>query len=162
MIKREDLYLSAKEALENRGVDLKDLAVLVYEAQKKHSPHITEEIALHHINAVLKKREVQHAVLTGIAIDIAAEKNLLEGPILDIIKRDDGLYGPDETLAFSITGCYGSIADSNFGHFDINKPGIIGHFNDKKARPGEVHTFLDDVLCALVASACSRYAHQNG
>jgi phosphatidylglycerophosphatase A len=162
MNKREDLFLAAKEALQNRGVDLKELAILVLEAQKKHSPDITMEIAMHHIEAVLKKREVQHAVLTGIALDIAAEKGLLEEPILSIIRRDDGLYGGDETLALSITDCYGSIAKSNFGNFDINKPGIIGLFNDKKAKPGEVHTFLDDILCALVAAACSRYAHQNG
>lgn len=162
MSKNQDLYLAAKKALEDRGVDLTKLAVLVYDAQKKHSPTITEEIALEHIEAVLKKREVQHAVLTGIAIDVAAEKKLLEGPILDVILRDEGLYGVDETLAFSITGCYGSIASSNFGNFDINKPGIIGVYNDKKAKPGECHTYLDDILCALVAAACSRYAHQNG
>ncbi|MGN5650598.1 phosphatidylglycerophosphatase A family protein [Bacillus sp. Brlt_9] len=162
MKKNEDLFQAAKEALEGRGVDLNELAILVYDAQKKHSAELTIEIALEHIEAVLKKREVQHAVLTGIAIDIASEKGLLEGPIQDIIARDEGLYGPDETLAFSITNCYGSIASSNFGNFDINKPGIIGHFNDKEARPGEVHTFLDDILCALVAAACSRYAHQNG
>ena len=162
MNKREDLFFAAKEALEKRGVDLNELAVLVYEAQKKHSSDITKEIALQNIEAVLKKREVQHAVLTGIALDIAAEKGLLEGPILNIIERDDGLYGVDETLALSITDCYGSIAKSNFGNFDINKPGIIGVFNDRGAKPGEVHTFLDDILCALVAAACSRYAHQNG
>lgn len=162
MSKNVDLYMAAKQALEGRGVDLKELAVLVNDAQKKHNPDITPEISLEHINAVLKKREIQHAVLTGIAIDVAAEKGLLEGPIQDIIRRDEGLYGPDETLAFSITGCYGSIASSNFGNFDINKPGIIGVFNDQKAKPGEVHTFLDDILCALVAAACSRFAHQNG
>lgn len=162
MNKQKDLFLATQEALVQRGVDIKELAVLVYEAQRKFSDKITLEIASEHILGVMKKREVQHAVLTGIAIDIAAEKGLLEGPILDIIKRDEGLYGPDETLALSITGCYGSIASSNFGNFDINKPGIIGHFNDKEARPGEVHTFLDDILCALVAAACSRFAHQNG
>jgi phosphatidylglycerophosphatase A len=162
MKKRQDLYLATKEALESRGVDLKELAFLVYEAQKKHSSEITIDLALEHIESVLKKREVQHAVLTGIAIDVAAEKGLLEGPILDIIQRDDGLYGLDESLAFSITDVFGTIAKTQFGKLDIDKPGIIGKYNNKGLKPGEVHTYLDDILGALVAAACSRYAHKNG
>jgi len=162
MNKQQDLFLAAKTALEDRGIDLNELAILVCNAQKKHNPDINEEVAMHHIISVLKKREVQHAVLTGIALDVAAEQKLLPEPLLGIIERDEGLYGVDETLAMSITGCYGSIASSNFGYFDIVKPGIIGLFNDKKAKPGEVHTYADDLICAIVAAACSRYAHRAG
>ncbi|MGF9890830.1 phosphatidylglycerophosphatase A family protein [Priestia megaterium] len=162
MNNQQDLYLAAKTALSDRGVDLNELAILVCNAQRKHNPDITEEIAMHHINSVLKKREIQHAILTGIALDVAAEQKLLPEPLLGIIERDEGLYGVDETLAMSITGCYGSIASSNFGYFDITKPGIIGLYNDKKAKPGEVHTFLDDILCSIVAASCSRLAHRNG
>lgn len=161
-MKQEDLFLATKKALESRGVVLKELGVIVYEGQKKHNPDITVEIALEHIEAVLKKREVQHAVLTGIALDVAAEQKLLDEPILSIIERDEGLYGVDETLALSITNCYGSIASTNFGHLDIIKPGIIGLFNDKGAKPGEVHTFIDDIIGAICGAAMSRSAHHNG
>jgi phosphatidylglycerophosphatase A len=37
------------------------------------------------------------------------------------------------------------------------KPGILKRLNDKST--GEVHTFLDDIVGAIAASASSRLAH---
>jgi phosphatidylglycerophosphatase A len=142
-----------------RGVDLEKLGELVVELQKKYSPTITQEKAMENIEAVLRKRETQNAVMTGISIDILAEKKMFPEPLQTLLENDEGLYGPDEALATAIANCYGSIAISNFGFLDISKPGIIGEFNDKQKKPNEVHTFLDDLLCGIVAAACSRFAH---
>ena len=159
--KSKKMYESTKQMLLERGVKLEDLAELVVDSQKKHSPNITFEIAMHNVDSVLKKREVQNAVMTGIAIDVLAEKKAFPEPLQGILERDEGLYGIDEAIAVAIANCYGSIAISNFGYLDIKKPGIIADFNDKQKKPGEVHTFLDDLLCGIVAAACSRYAHNS-
>lgn len=151
-------YEDTIQALESRGVVLTELAQIVYNMQIKYSPDLTFEECENHIHRVLDKREVQHAVLTGINLDVLAEKKLLSEPLQSIIERDEGLFGVDEILALSIVNCYGSIGFTNFGWLDKEKVGIIGEFDNKKN--GGVHTFLDDILCAICASACSRLAHQ--
>ncbi|PGK51465.1 phosphatidylglycerophosphatase A [Priestia megaterium] len=151
-------YEETIRALENRGVVLMDLAQIIYDMQIRYAPDLTIDECYGHLLRVLDKREVQHAVLTGINLDILAEKGLLEEPLQSIVERDEGLFGVDEILALSIVNCYGSIGLTNFGWLDKEKIGIIGEFDSKKQ--GSVHTFLDDILCALCASACSRLAHQ--
>lgn len=156
-MKKEILHKSTLDALESRGVDFIELAQILYDVQVKYSPGLTMDDCAEHIMMVLKKREVQYAVLTGIAIDVLAEKKQLPFPIQEVIESDDGLYGIDEILALSITNIYGSIGLTNFGYLDKEKPGIIAEYNSKTS--GEVHTFLDDILCAIIAAAASRLAH---
>jgi phosphatidylglycerophosphatase A len=96
--------------------------------------------------------------LTGIQLDILAEEGKLMAPLQDMIKHDESLYGCDEILALSIVNVYGSIGFTNFGYIDKLKPGILVRLNDKK--DGEIHTFLDDIVGAIAASAASRIAHR--
>ncbi|MFP3381186.1 phosphatidylglycerophosphatase A, partial [Bacillus sp. SIMBA_069] len=49
-------------------------------------------------------------------------------------------------------------AVTTFGHLDKNKIGVI-HELDKK-QEGIVHTFLDDIVASIAASAASRLAHR--
>ncbi|CRI74628.1 alpha-ribazole phosphatase CobZ [Chlamydia trachomatis] len=91
-------------------------------------------------------------------MDILAEKKLLEEPLLSIIEIDEGLYGVDEILAFSIVNVYGSIGFTNYGFIDKQKPGILKYLNDKST--GKVNTFLDDIVGAIAAAASSRLAHR--
>ncbi|KAB3530718.1 phosphatidylglycerophosphatase A family protein [Alkaliphilus serpentinus] len=142
--------------LQKRGVKLLDMAELVYELQKKYIP-VTLESALENVEKVIEKREVQNAILTGIHLDMLAEKDVIDEPLLSVLKNDDSLYGIDEILALSITNIYGSIGFTNFGYLDKVKPGIIGVVNDQKG--GQVNTFLDDLIAGIVAAACSRMAH---
>jgi len=151
------LYDKALEALTRRGVDLIRLAQVVYDLQSPYQKGLTVDICHENILKVLSKTEVQHTVITGIQMDELAEKKLWEGPLQTIIENDESLYGIDEILALSIVNLYGTIASTNFGYLDKLKPGIIGEYNNKTK--GEVHTFLDDILSALAASACSRLAH---
>jgi stage II sporulation protein R len=110
-------------------------------------------------DAVISKRETIYTILTGIALDEAAEKKILDEKVNTLISNDNGLYGLDEILALSIVNMNGSIALTNFGYLDKLKPGIIGVI-DKEGKMGiKCHTFLDDIVCAIAASAASRLAH---
>jgi len=148
---------TALKWLNERGVTIDDIAELVHFLQKDYVPGLTLEECKENVQAVLSKREVQNAILTGIQIDRLTEKGLLEEPLLDMLKRDEGLYGVDEIIAFSIVNVYGSIGFTNYGYIDKLKPGILKRLNDKST--GEVHTFLDDIVGAIAASASSRLAH---
>ena len=147
----------AKEVLENRGVKCEEIAELVYDLQKEYYPDLTIEECLQNVEKVLTKREVQNAILTGIQLDMLAEKKQLFSPLLEMVTHDEGLYGCDEILALSIVNVYGSIGLTNFGFIDKMKPGIVSRLNDKT--DGQIHTFLDDIVGAVAASACSRIAH---
>ncbi len=148
------------EKLKNRGVNPLDIAKITLDLQKPYIPDITLDLCLEHVNKVLLKREVQHAVLVGIELDVLAEKNLLSEPLLSLIKSDYGLFGVDEILALSIVNVYGSIGLTNFGYVDKLKPGIIGTLDEAGKKKGHCHTFLDDIVGAIAASAASSLAHR--
>ncbi|WP_053367591.1 phosphatidylglycerophosphatase A family protein [Bacillus sp. FJAT-27245] len=149
---------TARRWLKERGVEVQDIADLVYFLQQKYHEDLKIEDCLHNVERVLSKREVQNAIITGIQLDMLAEKGLLEEPLQSIIKTDESLYGVDEILAFSIVNVYGSIGFTNYGYIDKQKPGILRRLNDKST--GEVHTFLDDIVGAVAAAASSRLAHR--
>ncbi|HAM79296.1 MAG TPA: phosphatidylglycerophosphatase A [Ornithinibacillus sp.] len=152
-----ELEQKARELLEERGVTLKDIAELVYYLQSNYHENLSLEDCLYNVDRVLEKREVQNAILTGIQLDKLAEKKMLEEPLQKTIETDEGLYGVDEIIAFSIVNVYGSIGFTNYGYIDKQKPGILKRLNDKST--GECHTFLDDIVGAIAAAASSRLAH---
>lgn len=152
-----ELETTAREWITERGVSIEDMAELVYYLQSKYHDELTMEACRHNVNRVLKKREVQNAIITGIQLDKLAEKNMLEEPLQKTIETDEGLYGVDEIIAFSIVNVYGSIGFTNYGYIDKQKPGVLKRLNDKST--GECHTFLDDIVGAIAAAASSRLAH---
>lgn len=154
---RCDLYESVVKMLADRGVTLRQIAEVVQEIQKKYYPELTLEECQAGVEAVIRKREVQHAVLTGVALDMLAEEGKLPEPLQTIVRQDNYLYGVDEILALSITNVYGSIGLTNFGYLDKTKPLVIGTLN--KHKNGHCHTFLDDLVAAIAAAAASRIAH---
>ncbi|MEK5585085.1 phosphatidylglycerophosphatase A [Paenibacillus sp. FSL P2-0536] len=149
---------ATKVWLNKRGVNLQEIAELVMFLQKKYYPNLTMEECVHNVEMVLSKREVQNAVLTGIQLDMLAEEGKLLPPLQDMIENDEGLYGVDEILAFSIVNVYGSIGFTNYGYVDKLKPGVLERLNDKNT--GQIHTFLDDIVGAVAAAASSRIAHR--
>lgn len=149
---------TARRWIKERGVEIQDIADLVYYLQNKYHENLKMEDCIANVERVLSKREVQNAILTGIQLDILAEKGLLEEPLQGIIGSDESLYGVDEILALSIVNVYGSIGFTNYGYIDKQKPGILAHLNDKTT--GECHTFLDDIVGAIAAAASSRLAHR--
>ncbi|WP_026907004.1 phosphatidylglycerophosphatase A family protein [Paucisalibacillus globulus] len=156
-LKQSELEQKARELLVERGVTLKDIAELVYYLQSKYHESLSMDDCLYNVDRVLEKREVQNAILTGIQLDKLAEKKMLEEPLQTTIEIDEGLYGVDEIIAFSIVNVYGSIGFTNYGYIDKQKPGILQRLNDKST--GECHTFLDDIVGAIAAAASSRLAH---
>lgn len=157
LVEAEVLEKHAYDLLAQRGVKLADIAQIVYDLQKPYIDTLTIEDCIDNIKSVLRKREVQYAVVTGIEIDIAAENNQLSPLLSNVLMRDEGLYGIDEILVLSIVNVYGSIGMTNFGYVDKLKPGIIGELNSKKNV--NCNTFIDDIVGALAAAAASRIAH---
>lgn len=148
------------QKINDRGVQLEEIADLTYFLQADYCKNLTKEDCLHHVKAVLKKREVQNAVLTGIRLDELAEMNLLEGPLQTMVESDYSLYGIDEILAFSILNVYGSIGFTNYGYIDKLKPSILGEIDRRGKEKGCCQTFMDDLIGAIAAAAASRIAHR--
>lgn len=149
---------AALRKLAERGVQLEDIALIVYEMQSPYNTGLKLEMCLDSVRAVLEKRELQHAILVGIELDQLAEKKLLSEPLQSIVESDEGLFGCDETLALGSVFGYGSIAVTTFGHLDKHKIGIIKRLDTKAGK--NVHTFLDDLVASIAASAASRLAHR--
>lgn len=144
--------------LEQRGVNIDEIADVVYKLQVPYHKDLQMETCVESVHAVLKKREVQHAIITGVSLDMLAEKKLLPEPFQTIMEVDEPLYGIDEILALSITNIYGTIGLTSFGYLDKNKVGIMKKLNND----GEsIHVFLDDIVAGIAASASARIAHQH-
>ncbi|GEK06481.1 phosphatidylglycerophosphatase A [Schleiferilactobacillus harbinensis] len=143
--------------LHERGVQIEDISKLTLFLQEKYIPNLTLAECTENVDVVLHKREVQNAIMTGIQLDKLAEAKELEPPLQQIVEEDEGLYGVDEIMALSIVNVYGSIGLTNYGYIDKIKPGILAKLNAHE--PGIIHTFLDDIVGAIAASAASRLAH---
>lgn len=154
------LHKVALERLEERGVTLEEIAELVYDLQAPYVKDISMEICLENVRSVIKKREVQNTILTGIELDVLCEQGKLSSPLQEIIQEDEGLYGIDEILALSIVNVYGSIGFTNYGFLDKTKPKLIGKLDDHQNKT-QTHTFLDDIVGAIAAAAASRLAHDD-
>lgn len=144
--------------LRERGVTLDDIAYIVHEMQAPYHKNLTMADCVESVQAVLEKRELQHAILVGVELDKLAEKGQLSEPLQSIVASDEGLFGCDETLALGSVFGYGSIAVTTFGHLDKQKLGIIKRLDTKTS--GGVHTFLDDLIASIAASASGRLAHR--
>lgn len=145
--------------LVERGVKISDISDIVYHLQLKYVPGLDIETCDKAIHSVLDKREVQNAILTGIELDVLAEKKLLSEPLQSLIDNDNPLYGIDEILVLSICNVYGTIGLTNFGYVDKTKPGIIGRLDEIGKETNKCHTFLDDIIGAIAAAAASKIAH---
>ncbi len=153
-----EVFEAVRVKLLERGVTIEDIAKVTYEMQSKYNPELTMTDCTDSVKAVLRKREIQHAMLVGIELDVLAEKGLLSEPLLSLVQTDEPLFGCDETLAFGSVLGYGSIAVTTFGHLDKEKIGIIRKLDTKVGE--RVNTFLDDLVASLAAAASSRIAHR--
>ena len=73
-----ELEKAATDLLLQRDVTIDEIAELVYDLQTPYLPNLTMEICVDNVHAVLRKREIQNAILTGIELDILAEKKQLK------------------------------------------------------------------------------------
>lgn len=154
-----DVENAARRLLTERGVSIEAIADIVYKMQAEYNDALTMEDCYESVDRVLEKREIQHAILVGIELDMLAEKKQLSEPLQKIVETDEGLFGVDETIALGAVFGYGSIAVTTYGHLDKHKIGVIKHL-DTKTVDG-VHTFLDDIVASIAANASSRLAHRH-
>ncbi|MFB6465387.1 phosphatidylglycerophosphatase A [Cytobacillus sp. Hz8] len=148
---------AARKALIERGVAIEAIGEIVYEMQAPYNQDLDISECIESVDRVLNKREIQHAILVGVELDRLAEQKKLTEPLQTIVETDEGLFGIDETIAIGATLTYGSIAVTTFGHLDKNKIGIIKELDTKSGKG--VHTFLDDIVASIAATAASRLAH---
>lgn len=147
--------------LESRGVTLKHIAEAARFLQADYHINLQKEELLDSVYSVLDKREVQFAIMTAIELDRLAEAGIMFDKDLEaILRRDEGLYGVDEVVAYGVCNLYGSIALTNFGYIDKKKYGIIEELNEKGKEGNTCNTFIDDIVGAIAASAASRFAHR--
>lgn len=155
----EELKQETYKGLEERGISIDSMAEIVYTLQAPYAPELTMETCRDSVHAVLRKREVQHAVLVAVELDKLAEAKALSPVLQRIVETDEGLFGVDETIALGAVNINGSIAVTTFGFLDKAKIGIIKEL-DTKREDGKVNTFMDDIVCAICANASGRIAHR--
>lgn len=154
----DEITKATHEALERRGVKSEEIAKIVLEMQLPYNEGLQLEHCIESVESVLRKREMQHALLVGIELDELAEQGKLSRPLQQIVGSDEGLFGVDEMIGLGAVLTYGSIAVTTFGHLDKNKVGIIRKLDTKLG--GAVHTFLDDLVASVAACASARIAHR--
>lgn len=146
--------------LNERGVEIDDIAECSLFLQKKYHPHLTIESFYESISSVLDKTEVQFAIMVAIELDKQTEQGtIIDKELLNALKNDEAMFGVDEVNAYGICNLYGSIALTNFGFIDKEKFGIINKLNDPSIHNIKCNTFLDDIVGAIAAAAASRFAH---
>ncbi len=146
------------ELLNRRGVTLEEIAEIAFDLQQPYNDKLSRKQCLESVEQVLRKREVQNALITGVALDELAEKKKLPQPLQKMMEVDEPLYGIDEILALSITNVYGTIGLTSFGYLDKTKQGILGKLNNHN---GGIHVFLDDLVAGIAAAASARIAHEH-
>ncbi len=70
---------AARAKLKERGVTIEDIAKIVYDLQIPYNPEIKVSECYENVDAVLCKREMQHAILVGVELDELAEKKSVIG-----------------------------------------------------------------------------------
>ena len=80
-----EVEAKAKSLLKERGVTVKAIAEIVYEMQKGYNENLTIEGCIESVEAVLEKREIQHAILVGVELDKLAENKMLSEPLQTIV-----------------------------------------------------------------------------
>ncbi|MBO8142582.1 MAG: phosphatidylglycerophosphatase A [Firmicutes bacterium] len=144
--------------LAQRDVSVDDMARLVLQLQLPYNPGLTLEVCRASVLAVLRKREVQHAVIVGVTLDVMAERHELLEPLGSIVRENGPLFGMDKVLGLAIVNVYGSIGLSNYGYLLRERPAVLKRLRGKG---NTVQTFLDDLTAAIVAAACARLAHED-
>lgn len=158
MTNKQSVPTVGAELLERRGIRLRDMAEVVYKLQRPYNNGIDVETCLDSVEVVVRKREVQYAIIVGHTLDTMAEEGTLKEPLGSIVRENSPLFGIDKVFALGIVNLYGSIGFSNYGLLALEEPEFFKRWKEKN--PNAVYTFLDDIVAAIVAAACSRIAHR--
>jgi len=156
---RSEMLAMNVEKLLERTVTVEEIAEVAYRQQKKWNDDISMQECIESVEKILSLRDVFHLVQLGAEIDRLTDEGLFQGPILEILKQDLGMFGIDELFGIELAGLYGTIGKTNFGDIDVNKPLVVNRLNGEgKHDGGMCHTFLDDIVGAIAAAASTRVA----
>ena len=166
-MKRKELFnvtkKSKREYIDARfkelGITIDEMASEVLKEQARHNPWMILEDAKRAVEKVLRRREVQHALITALALDELADKHMLPEPLQSISEEDNPQYGVDEAIAIQTAGLYGTIAVTNYGYLDRDKTDLAKKLNDMQKAGGHITTMTDDMISMIIASAEGSVAH---
>jgi phosphatidylglycerophosphatase A len=148
------------ELLASRGITVDSMVDILDALQRPYNPTLERQLCVENVLAVLRKQQTFHAIQLAVKMDEAVERGILNEQYSHIVGSDEGLFGVDESVATVIPLMYGTIALTNFGYLDKEKLGIIGEL-DSDHSEGKCNTYIDDIVCGIVAAACGRLAHNN-
>ncbi len=151
-----ELYDWVINELNRRNINRKTVGEIAYKMQHQYFPKLTVDDFGKELDEVLKKREVLNILATGFALDNLTREGLLPEPLQTIVANDLGVYGVDESLSLNLSQLFGSIAVTNYGYVDKDKPGIARELDNSK---GQVNTFADDLALALASAVIGRCGH---
>ena len=77
----QQVLQATKSALKRRGVSIEEIAKIVLEMQLAYNIGLTIDHCIESVESVLKKREMQHAILVGIELDELAENKMLSATL---------------------------------------------------------------------------------
>jgi len=159
LFSREEMLQMNIQTLKERTVTVEEIAEVAFRQQSKWTDDISMAECIESVEKILSIRDVFHIVQLGAEIDRLTDIGAFQGPILDILAQDLGMFGIDELFGLELAGMYGTIGKTNFGDIDVNKPLVVDRLNgDGKHEGGMCHTFLDDIVGALAAAASTRVA----
>ena len=156
---RDEMMNECIKVLKERGVEVEDIAKIAYDQQSRYTPNVDFDLCVESVKKILSLRDIFHIVLFSAEVDRLVEEGAFRGPIQNIMKYDLGVFGIDEILGLEAASLFGVIGKTNFGHIDVAKPGIVKELNDMpETNPNVCHTFMDDIVGAIAASASTRVA----
>jgi phosphatidylglycerophosphatase A len=159
LFSREEMLQMNIQTLKERTVTVEEIAEVAFRQQSKWTDDISMAECIESVEKILSIRDVFHIVQLGAEIDRLTDIGAFQGPILDILAQDLGMFGIDELFGLELAGMYGTIGKTNFGDIDVNKPLVVDRLNgDGKHEGGMCHTFLDDIVGAIAAAASTRVA----
>lgn len=139
------------------GVTVTEMAKEAREDQLKHGVQAPLEAYEKAIYDALHKRDIDSAIMCGIALDHLCSQHLLPEPLQSIMWNDAPAFSTDETLAIVPCLQFSGIAVTNFGARDVHKKGLAKEIDEKE---GVCNVFLDDYVSALIAIAEAKVAHK--
>lgn len=154
-----ELHQYVVRKFDENGIDFHSMANDVFDLQHRFYDDLTHNECLDAVYKVIQKRDVLQNIAVGIALDEIANRKELPEPLQTIVESDRGVFGVDELLATGIAQIFGTIGVSNYGRLDIFKTTDAKRLDEEQKQVGIVHTFLDDDVSAIIASACAKIAH---
>ncbi|MFW6284976.1 MAG: phosphatidylglycerophosphatase A [Bacillota bacterium] len=159
LFSRDEMLRMNVEKLEERGVQVDEIAEVAYQQQAKWTDAISRKDCIESVEKILSLRDTFHILQLGAEIDRLTETSEIKGPIREVLNADLGLFGIDELFGLELAGLFGTIGKTNFGDIDVNKPSVIARLNtDGKEHQSQCHTFMDDIVGAIAAAASTRVA----